>query len=231
MTKVPIWLVALLLIQGVIFGWAWGYMMSKSLPYILDWEKIQWEVIDIVISTSDGTTMYSPEFSYETPSWEKKEWNSSWSSSSNSYRKGDSINLLYNSDLDEAKIDWFFELYFGWIFLFVWVMEMLVLIFLLWRAQVLKKRRDDLIFEWNSLKAEIVSIDKWMFVQNKKSSYHIMAQAENQDDWKMYIFRSEALNFKPVFKEWELIDVFIKPMDYSTYYVDVRELKEKYVYA
>ena len=59
--------------------------------------------------------------------------------------------------------------------------------------------------------------------------YIIRAQSVNENDGKIYVFKSEHLFFKPSFEELEKISVYVKPLNFKKYYMDIRELESKYV--
>ncbi len=206
--------------------------MNKNIPYILHGKSIQWIVTSISTSRSDEwTTMYSQNFSYTTSNWETKHGKSSWSSSWNSYKQWDSIDLVYSQKEDSAIIKGFFEMYGLGLFLLVWLFELLVAIYLFLRTISNKRLKQELLSSWKELQTEIISVDKTMVSYNKKSTYRITSQALNENDWKIYVFKSEHLFFKPSMKDGEKISVFVKPLNYKKYYMDIRKLEEKYVIA
>ncbi len=232
MAKFPKYVVLFLLFHGWIFFAIGAFAIGGKVDYIFHWKDIQWKVTSINTSRSDEwTTMYSQNFSYSTPSWSIKNWKSSGSSSWNSYKQWDSIELIYSKDKDTAIMKWFFELYWLGLFGLVWLLELLLVIYLIMRYFAHKRLKEELISTWKLLQTEIISIDKSAFRYNNKYSYIIRAQSVNENDGKIYVFKSEHLFFKPSFEEWEKISVYVKPMNFKKYYMDIRELESKYVEA
>lgn len=230
--KTPKIVITILLIGWALFAWFGGLFMKENLPFILNGKEIQGIITKVKTSRSDKwTTMYSHNYSFTGNDWVLQNWSTSGSSSWNSYDKWDNIELLYDENSNTAKINSFSELYLVWIFLVIWIIEMLLGSFLLLKSYLRKKEIEDLLQNWKSLKTNIISVRESNIRINRRATYYIDSQAENENDGKIYVFRSELLNFKPWLQVWDTIGVFVNFQNYKKYYVNTKELEEKYVIA
>ena len=99
----------------IIFGialifWAVG-QFSNTKDFITNGNKTTATVIELIEEYDEGSTMFTPVFNYTNELGETKAFESSVSSNPPDYRIGDTENIIYMSNTDDARIDSTWGLY------------------------------------------------------------------------------------------------------------------------
>ena len=192
--------------------------------------------------SSKGQYMYSPEISFTDAEGKILSFTSNLSTNSPNYKVGEAVSVLYNKDNhQDAKINTFFQLWFGTIVLSIlgvvfFVIGLFVLIFKFRNIAKVK----DLLANGTKISAKVISVkasdpSQNSFVSNRSSSFNynvsqqqtfnIVAQWLNPQDNQMYVFESEDLGYNPEsIISGKNIDVYIDRMNPKRYYVDTSSL-------
>lgn len=102
------WLVPISTVVLVVLGLWYTY---TSFKFSTNGEEVQGTVVRLESSTSDGSTTYSPVYSY-TVNGQKYEYESVNSSNPPAHEVGEQVTLLYDPDHpDKARVNSFFELW------------------------------------------------------------------------------------------------------------------------
>ncbi|MCD5380871.1 DUF3592 domain-containing protein [Candidatus Gracilibacteria bacterium] len=226
-------IITILILGGSVFCAVGGFFMKENLVYILDGKKIDGTITQVLTSEGDdGKTMYSHTYSYKDSNGNIHNGQTSGSSSWNSYNKGEKIELLYDDKSGKAKVNSFSQLYLVGIFLIVGAIELSIGIWIIVKYFRRKKEIQILISSGKLLQTKISSINKTNISINNRVTYYINSQIENENDGKIYVFKSELLHFNPLsIEEGGNINVFVNNYNYKRYYMDTRELEKQYIVA
>lgn len=229
------------------------FVIKSTMTFLSNSEKAEGSVIDIVKSrSSDGDYMYRPEISFIDTTGQTITFTSSISSSMPSYQVGEKVSVLYDkSNSQSAKINTFFQLWFGPI-----IMTVLGVIFFLTGLLILIKQKrklalkNELLSRGTKISAKVISIEtinparqfdnsalrplstlafgsrrSYNYRPNIQTTYQIIAQWLNTTDNQMYIFKSDDLTYNPEsVVSGKDIDVYIDPINPQKYYMDISTL-------
>lgn len=201
------------------------------------------KVTDIVKSRSDkGQYMYSPEVSFTDPDGKVFSFTSNLSTNSPNYTVGETVSILYNkSNHQDAKINTFFQLWFGTMILSIlgivfFVIGLSILIYKIINRVKVK----ELLANGTKISAKVISVktnesyqgpvtlngtSSFSHNPSQEQSFTIVAQWLSSQDNQMYVFESEDLGYNPEsIILGKNIDVYIDPVNPKKYYVDISTL-------
>lgn len=201
------------------------YLHISTQEFLSGATKTKGEVIDFETHRSDGTTMYAPVVSYQARDGKTYEYVSNTSSSSRSYDIGEQVDIFYlQNNPQEAKIDSFFQLYFGELILFILGgIFFLIGAGIIWAGISSNRKREYLQVHGRIVNAKIqtVGLNESLEV-NGRNPFMIVAQWHDTATNKVYVFESDNIWFDPAdYIKEDTIQVYIQPDNPKRYWVDI----------
>lgn len=184
--------------------------------------------LDRSIGSSGSSSTYRPVVEFTSTSGRRIEFTSSVGSNPPAYRVGEPVAVLYDpSDPYQARIKSFFQLWFGFMIVFILgaIFAGIGLTIILVRAR--RKGRDAWL-ERNGRRIQTtykgVELNQSLTV-NGRSPYHILSQLADPATNTVHVFHSENIWFDPSeYIKGQTIDVLVDPHDPKKYYMDIRFL-------
>lgn len=204
------------------------YLHLDTREFLSSATKTQGSVIDFATHRSDGTTMYAPVVSYQARDGKTYEYISNTSSSSRSYDIGEQVGIFYLQDNpQDAKIDSFFQLYFGELILFILGgIFFLIGAGMMWAGISSNRKREYLQTQGRLIQAKFqeVGVNESLSV-NGRHPFVILAQWLDPVTNKIHVFESDNIWFDPTeYIKDDTIPVYIQPDNPNRYWVDTRFL-------
>jgi hypothetical protein len=202
------------------------FVFSNTTSFIGRAVEANGKVTDLERSrSSNSSTTYRPVVEFTTATGKRIEFVSSVGSSPPSHRVGEAVKVLYNpADPQSARIKSFFQLWFGFLMVFVLGLVFaavgLGMIFVRARG---RKRADWLRLHGRRMKTAFkgVQLNQSLRV-NGRSPYQIVSQSSDPGSNTVRLYQSENIWFDPSdhIKE-QAIDVLVDPNDPKKYVMDI----------
>jgi hypothetical protein len=176
-------------------------------------------------SSSGSSTTYRPVVQFTTATGKQIEFVSSVGSSPPSHRVGEAVRVLYNpADPQSARIKSFFQLWFGFLIVFV-----LGLVFTaVGLGMIVVRRRGRQRAEWlrqhgRRMKTAFKGVELNQSLRvNGRSPYQIVSQSSDAASNTVRLFQSENIWFDPSeYIKGQAIDVLVDPNDPKKYLMDI----------
>jgi uncharacterized protein DUF3592 len=205
------------------------FVFSNTTSFIGRAVEANGKVTDLERSrSSNSSTTYRPVVEFTTATGKRIEFVSSVGSSPPSHRVGEAVKVLYNpTDPQSARIKSFFQLWFGFLIVFVLGLVFaavgLGVIFVRARG---RKRADWLRLHGRRMKTAFkgVQLNQSLRV-NGYSPYQIVSQSSDPGSNTVRLYQSENIWFDPSEHiKGEAIDVLVDPKDPSKYVMDINFL-------
>lgn len=194
-------------------------------------------VIDLEYRRSSDSSSYYPRVEFLTANDEKIQFTSSNGSNPPSFSVGEQVGVLYLlENPQEAKINTFFSLWFGPMFIFIFGLIFFSVGVLFIKAQRDHSKKMKFLQEHGeTVLAKFQSVERVVHrrsnthrhsrasirVNRSRSTYKICAQWQNPQTQEIHVFESEPIKYDPSdYLEDIEIPVLIDPNDPSRYFMD-----------
>lgn len=230
----------ILSLLGIAFLVGDFFLIKSNISFLNNSEKAEGVVIKMIRESSPDGTTYSPEVSFIDKNGKTITFVSSVSSSISSYKEGKKVPVIYNkNDSENAKINKFFQLWGAEIILAFMGLTMALLgLFAIINTIKKSKLKKYLLINGTKILAKVVSVDdnlntisnqksRFSYTNLNKKTYQITAQWLNPADNKIYVFKSDFINYNPAdIIMGKDIGVYINQSNPQKYYVDISTLPE-----
>ena len=200
------------------------FMYSNTESFLSEASIAEGTVIQLVQSSSSGSSTYMPVVEFKTQDGKLVEFTSSVGSNPPSYTQGEIVEVYYQeSSLEDTKINGFFSLWLGTTIVggigavFFIIGFLIILVIALKDRKVKHLKKNGVTVE---AKFQSVEINGSLEV-NGRNPYQILAQWKDPSTSELYVFMSENLWFDPTDHiEKDEITVLIDKENPKKYHVD-----------
>ncbi len=226
-----VWMWVLFTVIGVAALGGGGYWLVHTRTFIASASIAEGEVLELIASRSDDSYTYRPRVRFTTADGQTIEFVASSGSNPPAYDVGERVRVYYDAQTPQrAMVDGFFSLWGGpAIFGGIGLVFTLIGGGALVHGRLTARRNAELKARGIPLQTQFQQVVRNTSLKvNGRSPYRIVSQWLDPVNRKLFIFESDNLWYDPTaLIEAKTITVYVRPGDYSVYWMDTGFLPER----